>query len=366
MILTQKELQMRDNLKQLIDKNEVISFDIFDTLLFRPFVEPSDVAKYISQLQLEDDFKLNRTFAEVKARIKYCKGDVEDVTYEQIYEFIGNKYKSFYEVERNFEKEILVPNKNMLEVFNYALSKNKTVIITSDMYYSADFLNDVLTEKGFKGYKKIYVSSEYKKTKGSGNLYKIILKDLNISPDKMLHIGDNYEADILKAKELGINTFYFEKIKEQFIKDEKNKFLTDFYNEYKNTINTTASLILGLRIIDWFYNPKREFWENIGYQYGGVIIYSIIQAVIEIIKCKHITDVFFIARDGYPLKKAFDVLNTTNAKGHYVYANRNIKYQCVNDEYSNGQYSKESDKEYENYINSLNLRGGGKRKCINC
>ena len=344
-------------LKSLIKQYDVISFDIFDTLLFRPFMDPKDVFSYIAKSKSNIEFIKERVLAEYRARKEICNNDIQDITYDQIYQHINPEFREFYNYEKEFEKQILIPNKKMLKIFKYALEQKKKVIITSDMYFEEDFLTEVLNTKGFYGFDKLYVSSKYKKNKYSGELYKIICNDLGATPDKILHIGDNYKSDVISANKLGINTFHFEKIKEQFIKGPEHKRLIEFY--LANEHDVLVSALLGLRIINWYNNEeyKINYWQNFGYNYGGLIIIAIIQAVIEIIKYRNITDVFFIARDGYPLLELFEKCNITKAKGHYIYASRKLRSLCVDDDYEYNTYDKTAACEYEKYINSIELNG---------
>ena len=45
-----------NKLKNLIDNHDVISFDIFDTLLLRPFLLPTDLFAYLGQQENVPEF----------------------------------------------------------------------------------------------------------------------------------------------------------------------------------------------------------------------------------------------------------------------------------------------------------------------
>ena len=72
---------IKEELKQLIDENEVISFDIFDTLLLRNVHQPSDifriVEKCVEKRYQIKDFCRNRVIAEANAR-KIAKNQETD------------------------------------------------------------------------------------------------------------------------------------------------------------------------------------------------------------------------------------------------------------------------------------------------
>ena len=53
----------------------------------------------------------------------------------------------------------------------------------------------------------MYVSSEYALTKRTGKLFKKVLEDLEfVSPDEVLHIGDNLRSDWIRPKLIGMKT----------------------------------------------------------------------------------------------------------------------------------------------------------------
>ena len=169
-------MTLLNEIKSQIDKHDIISFDIFDTLLLRPYVKPTDLFFHLERLENVDGFHNARIEAERQARKTHS--DLEDITIDEIYDEIADKYKPLKQKEMDLERQVLQPNPEMKEVFGYAKEQNKRIIIVSDMYLSSDFLKSVLEEKGFIGFEKLYVSSKYGKLKYSGNLFKEVLNNL--------------------------------------------------------------------------------------------------------------------------------------------------------------------------------------------
>ena len=249
---------MISELKSKIEEHEVISFDIFDTLLLRAYVNPSDVFHHLEKINDEADFAGKRCYADGAARAR--NPEREEVTFDQIYEALGNRLQYLKQQEMDLEESALTANPEMMEAFNYAKSLGKKIVICSDMYFSGDFLGKVLKKKGFTDYYKLYVSSDLNKTKRSSNLYKHVLEELNISPDKMLHIGDNLGVDCDVADYLGISAFYYEKVIHRFF--EQNQRATIFYQ--KNHEQIGASIILGVCAIKSLTSGD-DYWQNLGY-----------------------------------------------------------------------------------------------------
>ncbi len=208
--------QQIDILKEKIDKHDIISFDIFDTLVFRNVMKPKDIFRIMEQKILEKykikGFAKLRIDAENKARLLSKN---EDITLDEIYDNLKKKLNADTEKIRKLELEIeekfIVPNSFMKKAYEYALEKGKTIYIISDMYLPTKFLEKILKKCEYTGYKKLYVSGDVNKTKGSGSIYTLVREENKISKSKKwLHIGDNAISDIQSAKNKGLNAYFYE------------------------------------------------------------------------------------------------------------------------------------------------------------
>ena len=184
-----------------IDKHEVISFDIFDTLIMRRCVKPEDIYnefdEIFSKCRLEKEIELNKKF--------------KAVTIDEIYEAVGNKLKleekeicERKEKEYELNKKLLCVRNIMFDALAYARKKGKKIFLTTDMYYEAQALRVLLAECDIDN-DDIIISCEYRKSKYDGSLYDILLDKAD--GKSLLHIGDNDLVDGTKATEKGINTF---------------------------------------------------------------------------------------------------------------------------------------------------------------
>ena len=164
-------------------KYEIISFDIFDTLIFRPFSLPMDLFRIVGEKLGILDFTNIRVWAEWDARRK-CNarhGHME-VTLANIYdnleEDLGVSSKRGQAEEIDAELSLCYANPFMLEVWNRLLNMGKRIIVISDMYLSSEVLSRMLEKNGFIGYEKLYVSCEYGKSKANGKLFQYVLEDV--------------------------------------------------------------------------------------------------------------------------------------------------------------------------------------------
>ena len=173
--------------------NKLISFDIFDTALFRTCFEPKDVFKIIES-KIGNDFYNKRLEAENKAR-----KENEFYNLDDIYKFLP-EFNIKTEIET--EEEVCYPNPEILEKYN----NSKNPVFISDMYLSSKVLEKILKENGYKN-PKVFVSCEMKAHKSGGELFKKVQKELNQEIET--HHGDNYVADIEGAKISGIKNVVF-------------------------------------------------------------------------------------------------------------------------------------------------------------
>lgn len=300
---------------------EVVSFDIFDTLLVRPYVTPSDMFMHMERACGIPGFYYARVNAENTARQKHP--DQEDITLDQIYAEIAERFKSFQPTELEWERMVLRPNPLVLPLWRAAVESGKKIIITSDMYLPADFLADVLTQNGFGEYSHLYVSCEIGKTKSRGSLYKHIIDELNISPSVICHIGDNKHSDIGVAKQIGIQTIHIPRIVDKYL--NTNHRAAAFYSQVSE--NLGASILTAMMARHQFSELNHDYWENLGYEYGGPAAYSFMRWVLKTAREKDINNILFVARDGYTLQRVFNTFGT-DIHAHYVYAPRYLNLIC--------------------------------------
>ena len=195
----------KEEIKKIIDEKKVVSFDIFDTLLFRNLYQPTDVfrimEKEISSEYGIEDFSELRINCEVSSRKEENK---YETTLDEIYELmtakLGKNVEAIKKREVETELEFTAANPFMKEIFDYAISKNKKVLLISDMYLSSDVIKKLLKKAGYKSV-PVYVSCEQHAGKGSMELYETVRKKEGLDKSSWVHIGDNKQSDYEKAKE---------------------------------------------------------------------------------------------------------------------------------------------------------------------
>lgn len=302
-----------------IDRHEVISFDIFDTLIMRRCIKPeniySEIDEAFSICRLEKEISLNEL--------------VKAATIDEIYEEVGNELKLeeneiFERKTKEYElnKKLICARQKMIDALSYARKKGKQIIFTTDMYYDAQVLRGLLTECDIDS-DDIIVSCEYRKSKFDGSLYDVLLDKAD--GKSLLHIGDNHFVDGTNATKKGIDTFVI-RSSYDLLCDSTFALLTDSvktkadqrYLGYliSNLLNSPFALNKDkgkLRI-----NDEREL---------ALIIYPITKLFLNFIinNSKEFDCLIFPSRDGYFLYQLYMEEKRKNnrlPKAMYLYASR--------------------------------------------
>lgn len=172
----------------------MISFDVFDTAVFRRVYKPTDIFRLLED-KMGNDFYNKRLYAEDKAREENPYYTLEDI-YKSLPEFPMGE-------ELAMEKENIYANPDILAEYN---KDPENSIFISDMYLTPDKIKEILENVGYKN-PRVFVSCDMKACKATGELFTKVEKELNVQIAK--HYGDNYVADLLGAKRAGIPKVVF-------------------------------------------------------------------------------------------------------------------------------------------------------------
>ena len=332
-----------EEIKEALSDKQIkaVSFDIFDTLLLRPFYTPTDIfelldARVTALLGTIDriDFKKHRMEAEHIARRRFTQEGREDVVLDEIYQVLGELLKlprkqtdqvKAWEVE--LERRFCCPRKFAQELFHQAIVAGKRVIIASDMYLPLEVVETLLDKNGYQGYEKLYLSSDLGLTKATGNMYAHIAKDLHLEPKHILHIGDNETADVRRAKEQGWQAIHLPKCTDMLMNAVSGNYGGEIFQKAygqsflhrfqvpKDFIGIRTMLAMAARKI--FDNPFRSMREDsdldgepelLGYSVLGPHLFAIADWLHREVRQEGFDHLCFMARDGYLPMQAYEAL----------------------------------------------------------
>ncbi|WP_158774125.1 rhamnan synthesis F family protein [Cobetia sp. L2A1] len=204
-----------------IQSHQIISFDVFDTLVRREFTVADYAKLKLGKWLVEQgvvtsahDFVALRNKAEFTLRKRASfQGDIRiDAIYDELADVLKvTKDVAQGWMKREFELDLAMiqPKDEMVELFNHLGSSGHVLWVISDTYYTRDQVGLMLRKAGVAAAYRLMVSSEEGKRKDSGTMWAMVKEDLaNEHGRSHLHIGDNVVADAQRPGDMGLVCFH--------------------------------------------------------------------------------------------------------------------------------------------------------------
>ena len=301
---------------------DVVSFDVFDTLVLRPFSSPTDLFFLLGDELGYMDFKRIRMEMEWRARErKYRKENHYEVNLEEIYEVLseetGIRSDTALKRETELEYSFCFANPYMKRVVGELRKLGKRIIITSDMYLNTDRIRTLLEKCDYGFFDAYYVSCDLGKSKSRGDLYDEVRKQEEEKSGRsgltFIHIGDNKVADIENSGKHGFASRHYANVNDVGMEYRPEDMSSITGSIYRGIVN--AHIHNGLNE----YTREYEY----GYIYGGLFVTGYCQFIHDYVHRQKMDRVLFLARDGDVLMKAYKLLYPEDAgMCRYVYWSR--------------------------------------------
>lgn len=331
-------------LQWLLAQGEIVSFDIFDTLIMRYVAKPALVNEIIrfkveDLLECDFDFPTLRIKAEELARQKKSVGDV---TLDEIYQSFAEltaldaeTCKKIRELEISTELELILPRKDVVDWLNEIIKRGHKVWLISDMYMQTPDLERLLNKCGVKGYEKLLISSETGLRKDTAAIWNDLAeKDF---ASKLIHIGDNEVSDLQLPGDRKFGIYHIMSAVNLF---SQIPFGRSLLEQLGGKFSLYAGIFLGITLANKFQSPFRlrgeltdgtnrlilKNFRDLGYWLYGTPILTFILWLIQRTKADNIKRILFLARDGYFLLPLYNfvakLLNVTPLPADYFLASR--------------------------------------------
>lgn len=298
---------------------KVYSFDVFDTTVSRYYAHPKDLflelgllisPKHYSakkKLRLAKKFQKYRILTEKFAY--FISKPHHSTTLSKIYSYIPlpkevvlNR-RFIMRAEIQLEMASTFPIPQVVSEINQRINENYRVVFISDMYLSDLVIKRILNKNGVScSSVKVYVSSDSRATKHTGELFNTVLKSESISAPELLHFGDNSWADIYIPNSLGISTNHFAHSKLTPHEEQ----ITRCYLAQPLACSYLAGLSRRLRLsFPYKKDPKKspEEYEHIIFGTVAPLLVSFVNWILNDAILKGYTRLYFVARDGEILFK---------------------------------------------------------------
>ena len=287
--------------------SQTSSFDIFDTLLTRLVIEPTEIFKICGDRALQfgwinfsaETFRKMRISAENRSRLFYKGGEV---SLDEIYREITNTLEidpdtidKLKQLELTVEIEYLTAVPKAHQLIETARRSHPNVLFLSDMYLPESFLQERLKQHGFwQEGDRLYVSSQWRKSKGQGDLYLKVVEDFNLNSQALVHTGNSWHSDVAKPRSLGIRSIYFD--------DANPNRYELILQKYAHITNGITSLWAGIsrytRLTSEVTTQKESIICDIAACVAAPILTAYTIWILQQAKAKQLTRIYFLARDG--------------------------------------------------------------------
>jgi FMN phosphatase YigB (HAD superfamily) len=208
---------------------EYLSLDCFDTLIWRNVHAPADV---FSTMPFPGGAAEPRVWAERMARhVAATAHNRLDVTLDEIHSYMVPESQpdlraAMIQAELDAEAAHCYAFAPVRDLILAAKQRGLKVMIVSDTYLSEERLRHLIGQAAGADtlalIDRVFVSSQYGVGK-AGGLFTHVLKEINVAPGAVLHVGDNPISDQAAPSQLGINTVHlvqFDEIAEQRLRLE--------------------------------------------------------------------------------------------------------------------------------------------------
>jgi len=310
---------------KLIHSGEIknVVFDIFDTLVARPFEKPEDLFIYMKPLIRDivgnegmDGFPQIRIWAEDVCR-RALKPN-KDVTIHDIYKKVGERLglsaeesNQLKKIEINLEIALVEPREAGLAMLRAARESGMKVILASDMYLTTPAVNQMLEAAGVCriGYDALFVSSDVGVRKDSGKMFKFLAREQGIKLEETVVVGDNLHSDVNMPRFCGCRSMHVPKVidmlKRAYVLQRNGT--VSLRNNKISHMGILANSMFGAEdrrcssLLD--SNPY-----NLGYLYLGPLLYEFSRQLILDARKNGIKKLHFLTREGVIMKKAYDIV----------------------------------------------------------
>lgn len=310
--------------KAVLQDYDVISFDCFDTLVLRRVDHPEDVFDLVGAKLKIEDFRRIRSMAEDKTAEHSRYYSIRDI-YRRMKRYIGVDPEEGALTEFRMELALSVENPYMKEIIGVAREMGKKVIVVSDTYFTKAQIEELLRKCGYENFEAVYTSLDLKQDKKSGELFRLVKNDFQ-NGTRILHIGDNLNSDVDRAKENGISAWHYDSV----FSEGRN------YRPVHAGDDLTTSVKNAL-INNEIHNGITEMdsLEQYGFIYGGSLVAGFCDYIERVDKEYHFDSLIFLSRDAKVFydnyREYYDSKEKPKAK--YAYVSRAVMLKLLIAEY---------------------------------
>ena len=203
-----------------IQNFDIVSFDIFDTVLRRKYTEPDYAKLKLGKLLVEEgffdsanDFISMRNDAELACRKQ--RDFQGDVNIHEAYELIATRLgldsavvQEWANREFYFDLAMVLPKDEMVKIVHELNAMGKEIWFVTDIYYTKEQVSKMLRKIGLSVPYHLLVSSDIQKRKDAGTMWTHVKSLVEKTGKSFIHVGDNVRSDAQVCGDFGLQNVH--------------------------------------------------------------------------------------------------------------------------------------------------------------
>lgn len=199
---------------------EIISFDVFDTILRREYIFADyakfQVGKHLVDLDLvssPEAFVELRNESELQCRKN--KNFVGDVDIVEVYTEVAQRLhcetaqaQEWMQMEFEYDLQSISGKDEMVNLVNQLSDVGREIWFVSDTYYTEHQISLMLRHIGISVHYKLFVSSELGLRKDNGSMWKMLRETIDQLGKSIVHVGDNVISDAQVCGDYGFTNMH--------------------------------------------------------------------------------------------------------------------------------------------------------------
>ncbi|HYG05946.1 MAG TPA: rhamnan synthesis F family protein [Stenotrophomonas sp.] len=332
------ELDLANRIRLSAVEADLVSFDVFDTLVTRPFLTAHGARAHLAFLAARqagvENFAPLRARAEDRARIAMGRDPTLDEIYAAMAELSPQAPSAALQaMEIAHEAAMLKPRDGVLAAL--AGLRGKRLAALSDMYLPAARLKQVLPAAVVQAFEHWWISCESGWRKDAAATWPRLGAREGVAPARWLHVGDNEHADIQIPQLQGLLT-PVHVLRPAALLDVVPALRPLRHRDGQDAAwpeqlwrGLVANRLANLadRTPDRILPRTRLDAESAGYTMLGPLVLDYLAWLHGIARSEQMQHVLFLSREGHLLARAYEIISAQlpeaqRVPSHYFLASR--------------------------------------------
>ncbi|WP_230971262.1 hypothetical protein [Nitrogeniibacter aestuarii] len=308
----------RAALEAAIAGHQVVSFDLFETLVTRQAWRPDDILELAAQRATNPDgpdaptLLSARKAAEADCLRQHGHHTVAlDVIYAQMRaasDLPANAIDRLHAAELATELALCLPRTAMIDALRRTRQAGKSVWITTDTMLPRETLNQILARCGLPEPPSLLVSSEAGLSKSQGGLFDLLRA--RHPHASIVHVGDSLHSDVTQARAHGLAALRLAAPAEQLAASP----CAHWADAVRTAEDGQVIGLLAQRLFKTPFTPPAtlhiESFEDFGYTFFGPLLLAYLGWLVRKLENKPVEQLLFFAREGHLLVHLYEKLCT--------------------------------------------------------